>query len=104
MGDPAGRAELCIGGDGTIYPSVLMSGVSELECGDVRDHALAAVWQDAGPLTRLRQVGLSELSACGDCAVRELCGGGSRARAYVETGDVGAQDSLCPLVVAAGHA
>jgi radical SAM protein with 4Fe4S-binding SPASM domain len=99
LGDVAGVTELCISGDGSLYPSVLMVGEPTMYCGSLRDGPLAETWRTAGPLLQLRGLTVSDLpGACRSCAVRSLCGGGSRSRALADHGRVDAPDVRCPII------
>src|SRR5262249_3910084 len=96
LGDVAGVAELCIAGDGSVYPSVLMVGEARVRCGPLRESPLADIWAHAGELLALD---LDDLAgACRSCDLRSLCGGGSRSRALADHGRLDAADSHCPLI------
>lgn len=98
-GDVGGVAELAVDATGKVYPSVLYAGVPEMVCGDVRRTPLETVWREASLLARLRALGVEHLAGgCAGCPAVDLCGGGSRARAYALSGSVTGADELCPLV------
>lgn len=104
IGDTAGIAELTIAGDGTVYPSVLSVGMDGMASGNVRSHSLAEIWASSPVLTRMRALDVRDLAAqCGDCALATVCGGGSRARAYAEAGEISAVDYACPITHPAPH-
>lgn len=99
IGDVAGVTELCISGDGSVYPSVLMMGEDKMLCGSLRDQSLVELWQKAEPLTRLRRLSLHDISDhCVSCDLAAVCGAGSRSRALAEYGSIEAPDSACPLL------
>ncbi|MDX0698046.1 radical SAM protein [Sinorhizobium medicae] len=99
IGDGAGLAELCIDSDGKVYPSVLLAGEPDALAGDLRQATLASIWRDSAVLHRLRQLTVSDIEgACQLCALKKLCGGGSRARAFALTGRLSGPDATCPLV------
>jgi radical SAM protein with 4Fe4S-binding SPASM domain len=99
LGDVAGVTELCISGDGSVYPSVLMVGEREMLCGSVREQPVAEMWERAEPLRRLRRMSLHDISDhCASCDLASVCGGGSRSRAFAEYGSLDAPDSACPLL------
>jgi radical SAM protein with 4Fe4S-binding SPASM domain len=60
--------------------------------GSVRDRPLAEIYRDSPVLRSIRAAEFS--GRCGRCAYADLCGG-SRARAYADTGDPLAEDSAC---------
>lgn len=99
VGDTCGNAELALAGDGTVYPSVLFVGSEGSECGNIRHKTLRDIWLRSPMFSRIRSMGLRDLNAnCGDCSFSSVCGGGSRARAFAETGDLTGIDAACPLV------
>lgn len=99
LGDVAGVTELCVSGDGSVYPSVLMVGEPDMWCGSVREHRIAEIWRQAEPLRRLRGLRLHDISArCASCDLAGVCGGGSRSRAFAEHRALDAPDSACPLL------
>lgn len=102
VGDTAGVAELSIAGDGTVYPSVLFSGMPGVASGNVRERPLAEIWAASPVLTSMRTMQVGDLAAeCGACTFSAVCGGGSRARAYADTGRLDGIDAACPIVRAA---
>jgi radical SAM protein with 4Fe4S-binding SPASM domain len=104
VGDPAGGAELCVDADGTVYPSVLLSGVAEAVCGNLREEPLAQIWRTSPILAQMRGACVADLAeGCRSCPARTLCGGGSRARAVELTGDLRGADRACPMLPPAGR-
>lgn len=75
---------------GEIQPS----GFLPLTAGQVRTDRLAEVYRNHPLFVNLRNDDLLE-GKCGQCEYRHLCGG-SRARAYGTTGNMFAEDPLCP--------
>ncbi|MFE7114118.1 radical SAM/SPASM domain-containing protein [Streptomyces sp. NPDC057654] len=101
VGDVAGVTELCVSGDGSVYPSVLMVGEERMRCGSLRESELGELWESAAPLRQLRDMRLSDISpACDGCDLARLCGGGSRSRALAQHGSPFAADSACTLLAA----
>jgi radical SAM protein with 4Fe4S-binding SPASM domain len=92
----AGKGFVFVSHLGEVFPS----GFLPRSVGNVREDELVSVYRDSPYLRRLRDP--TEYSgACGDCRLRERCGG-SRSRAFAATGDAFASDPLCPLVEEAG--
>lgn len=109
IGDVAGFAELCVSGDGSVYPSVLMVDAPGAHCGSVRERSLADIWTSSPVLTRLRGLSPGQLEGtCSTCDLLSLCGGGSRSRAFADHGRLDGADSHCPFnstsLVATGSA
>ena len=100
LGDVAGVTELCVAGDGSLYPSVLMVGDRRMLAGSLRDRPVRDTWRDSAVLARLRGLTLADIDGgCASCPAAALCGGGSRSRALAEHGRIDAADSACPLIV-----
>ncbi|TBH21256.1 radical SAM protein [Thermus thermamylovorans] len=74
---------------GEVYPS----GFLPLSAGNVRERPLLDIYRNSPLFLELRNRALLK-GKCGVCEYRELCGG-SRARAWAETGDHLAQDPRC---------
>ncbi|MGI8679976.1 MAG: radical SAM/SPASM domain-containing protein [Jatrophihabitans sp.] len=99
IGDVAGFADLAIGGDGTVYPSVLYVGAEGAECGNIRQTSLEQIWRDSALLQRMRHLTLADIeSNCGKCALADVCGGGSRPRAFAKGNSIDAPDTTCPII------
>lgn len=97
IGDPSGIADLNLVGNGDVYPITLMSGTSAARCGNIGDAPLTQLWRSSATLWRLRDMRLADLPAgCQACPVLDVCGGGSRARALIHTGDLAGPDVTCP--------
>ena len=83
-----GKGIVFVGHDGEVFPA----GFLPLPLGSVRDRPLAEIYRDSPVLRRIRAADFS--GRCGHCEYADLCGG-SRARAYADTGDPLAEDSAC---------
>lgn len=98
-GDASGIGDLNISSNGMVYPSVLMSGNQNVLCGNIRKDALQDIWYTSPVLKKIREIRLSDIGApCTKCQIRELCGGGSRARALSGTGKISGLDHWCPVI------
>jgi radical SAM protein with 4Fe4S-binding SPASM domain len=74
---------------GEVYPS----GFLPLSAGNVRERPLLEIYRESPLFQELRNKALLK-GKCGLCEYREICGG-SRARAWAETGDYLAADPRC---------
>jgi len=83
-----GKGIVFVSHDGEVYPA----GFLPLPLGSVRDRALADIYRDSPVLRSIRAAEFG--GRCGRCEYADLCGG-SRARAYADTGDPLAEDSAC---------
>lgn len=95
-----GRVGSTGAGDGFVFVShtgeVYPSGFLPVSVGNVRDTSLPELYRNGSVMKRLRNHEMLE-DTCGDCYMSEECGG-SRSRAYAETGRLTASDPLCPWV------
>jgi radical SAM protein with 4Fe4S-binding SPASM domain len=79
--------------------NICPSGFLPISCGNVREGQLAAVYREDRVFRLLRDPDALG-GRCGRCEYRALCGG-SRSRAFAETGDFLAEDPLCSYEPAA---
>jgi radical SAM protein len=83
-----GKGIVFVSHDGEVYPA----GFLPLSLGSVRERPLADIYRDSPVLRSIRAAEFG--GRCGTCEYADLCGG-SRARAYADTGDPLAEDSAC---------
>ncbi|MBK8001306.1 MAG: TIGR04053 family radical SAM/SPASM domain-containing protein [Verrucomicrobia bacterium] len=74
--------------------NVCPSGFLPLACGNVRETSVIDIYRNNPVFRELRQFELLK-GKCGGCEYRDLCSGGSRARAYGLTGDYLAPEEFC---------
>ncbi|MBI4688565.1 MAG: radical SAM protein [Nitrospirae bacterium] len=84
----AGRHYMRIAPEGNITPCPYM----DMSVGNIKEKSLLSIWDESLYLKQLREGRYS--GRCGRCEYAEICGG-CRARAYSESGDFMAEDSLC---------
>jgi Fe-coproporphyrin III synthase len=98
VGCSAGDRVANIDPAGDVYPCQFAQ-VDELRVGSVRERPFSDIWNDPeNPvLADFRRKKDLVGGSCGRCTYRELCGGGCRIRALYESGDLWAEDPLCPL-------
>lgn len=88
----------CLGGQGFAFVSyrgeVQPCGYLELMAGNIRERAFPEIWANSPLFQQLRGVDDYQ-GKCHRCAYRKVCGG-CRARAYALTGEVLAEDPICP--------
>ena len=98
--DAIGRRVGITAGDGFAFVShvgdVFPSGFLPVSAGNVRETDLVDCYRNTDLFTDLRDPDALE-GKCGACEFRGVCGG-SRSRAYAETGDPLASDPLCAYV------
>ncbi|TFD78363.1 TIGR04053 family radical SAM/SPASM domain-containing protein [Cryobacterium fucosi] len=89
-----GKGIVFVAYDGEVYPA----GFLPLGLGNVLTTPLAEIYRDN---TLLKQIRATEFTGrCGSCEYADLCGG-SRARAYADSGDPLGEDPACPYQPAA---
>jgi radical SAM protein len=87
-----GRGFVFVSHQGDVYPS----GFLPLRVGNVRERSLVEIYRDAPVMRRLRCPETFG-GKCGLCEFHRICGG-SRARAYLTSGDPFASDPSCAYV------
>ena len=99
-GDVIGRQTGITAGDGFAFVShlgdVYPSGFLPESAGNVRAQSVVDIYRNAPLFEQLREKDALE-GKCGACPYRNVCGG-SRSRAYAETGNPMASDPLCSFV------
>lgn len=92
VGCQAGRGQGCITANGTVQPCVLLP----IPLGNIRERRFIDIWLQA-PVVEQLQCRARLEGPCGNCVVRERCGG-CRAVAYASTGNWLESDPRCWLV------
>jgi len=96
----AGRGFCFVDHVGEVYPS----GFLPEPCGNVRDRSVTTIYRKHPVFNALRDASRLK-GACNTCRYRDLCSGGSRARAAAVTGDYLAEEPYCFLTAEpAAHA
>lgn len=98
VGCSAGDRIANIDPSGSVYPCQFAQ-MDELKVGSIREKPFSAIWND--PKSRIladfrRKKDLVG-GSCRRCSYRDRCGGGCRIRAFADTGDLWAEDPLCPV-------
>lgn len=100
-GDRGRRPPIAVSsGNGFVFINhvgkVTPSGFLEVPAGDVRETSLPEIYRHSEIFTGVRDADLLQ-GKCGRCEYKRVCGG-SRARAFNATGDMYAEEPLCPYV------
>jgi len=84
---------------GNVYPCQFAQ-LGELKLGNVKTESFKEIWnsKDSPILNAFREKTKNLKGRCRVCSYNRLCNGGCRIRAYVESGDLWAEDPLCPYV------
>jgi radical SAM protein len=83
-----GKGVIFVAHDGEVYPA----GFLPLGLGNVKERGLVEIYRDSPVLRQIRTGAFS--GRCGVCSYSDLCGG-SRARAFVSSGDPLGEDPGC---------
>ncbi len=90
----------CLGGISVCFVSsrgeVFPCGYLPVKAGDVTEESLRHIWESSAEFAKLRDYSLLT-GKCGVCGYRKVCGG-CRARAYVKTGDMLAEEPFCAYI------
>ena len=85
-----GKGILFIAYDGEVYPA----GFLPLRLGNMREQPLSEIYRGNQLLRDIRAARFT--GRCGECGYSDLCGG-SRARAFADSGDPLGEDPACPF-------
>ncbi len=91
-----GRRSLNVTPSGRVLPCHAAESIPGLEFWNVRELALADIWQDAPAFEAFRGNDWLQ-EPCRSCARMEVDFGGCRCQAFLLTGDAGAADPVCHL-------
>jgi radical SAM protein with 4Fe4S-binding SPASM domain len=95
-GCSAGNRVANIDPQGNIYPCQF-ARAREFRVGNIREKPFSQVWSDNQQpvLARFRKNPRDLRGTCGNCAYRDLCGGGCRVRAFEVNRDFSGEDPFC---------
>ncbi|MDN7013006.1 radical SAM protein [Methanoculleus sp. FWC-SCC3] len=98
VGCSAGDRVANIDPSGAVYPCQFAQ-MDELKVGNIREKPFSTIWNDPENriLADFRRKKDLVGGSCGRCSYRDRCGGGCRIRAFADTGDLWAEDTLCPV-------
>jgi len=88
-GCSAGRFLLAISNEGTIMPCPFL----RMNLGNILDGNLKSIWKNSDTLNQMRDRNNWE-GKCGECKYKIICGG-CRARAYIKSNNILAEDPSC---------
>jgi len=88
----AGKLLVSIAADGTVYPCHMLH-VKELSLGNILDNKLTdIIFNEKNPFLNLD---IHSIKGCNTCKYGNLCGGGCRARSYMQTGSIYNNSDIC---------
>ncbi|MBU7010939.1 MAG: radical SAM protein [Theionarchaea archaeon] len=87
---------LGVDANGDVAPCDGLLHLKEKVIGNIKEKLLAEIWETSPLLARLRSIGPKQLKGiCSQCIMKEFCGGGCRAAAFLAYGDFTSPDPLC---------
>lgn len=90
----AGKLLISIGADGTIYPCHMLH-VDSLKLGNIfKKNLQSIIFCDNNPFLNLD---INRIDGCSQCKYGNFCGGGCRARSYLETGSIYSKSDICEV-------
>lgn len=90
----AGKFLISIGADGTVYPCHMLH-IKNLSLGNVLNSRLSEiVFKKSNPFLELD---IHSIKGCSSCKYGTLCGGGCRARSYLQTGSIYENSDICSV-------
>ena len=97
FGCTAGKDNFFVNAFGDVYGCSMMSSISNLKAGNLKENSLLDIWNNSAVFKMLRTASLADVEgACKNCEVLHLCKGGCRACAYAATGKITGSDERCP--------
>lgn len=99
LGCHAGVTNLSISANGDVYPCGIVANEKRLKCGNIREKNIKDIWEKSPMLNELRNLKLENLNGnCTKCSIKDICGGGCRARAFIESNNICGKDYACPVI------
>jgi radical SAM protein with 4Fe4S-binding SPASM domain len=89
-----GDGEFSISATGDVYPCQLLHA-DEFYAGNVHDASIIEIYSRSAAIGRCAALDVDSMKGCKDCAIKYICGGSCRARAYYECGDIQSSSDFC---------
>ena len=89
-----GEGEISISPTGDVYPCQLLH-FQEFNAGNVHDAPVEYIYKNSEILKNCRNLSVDKIEGCKTCAVKYICGGACRARAFYECGDIKKNGDFC---------
>lgn len=89
-----GDGEFSISATGDVYPCQLLH-VDEFYAGNTHELSIVDIYYHAKTIDYCSHLDVDTIKGCSDCAFKYICGGGCRARAYYECGDINSSSDFC---------
>lgn len=89
-----GDGEISISETGDVFPCQLLHDEKFL-AGNIRSQPLQEIYDNSSVLRMCRTLDVNNVKGCQECAVRLICGGACRARAFHEKGKIDVSGDFC---------
>lgn len=89
-----GDGEISISPTGDVYPCQLLHN-NNFFAGNIRENTIENIYRHSPVLRRCANLTVDNVEGCPDCAVKYICGGACRARAFYEKGDIAGHGDFC---------
>ena len=89
-----GDGEFSISASGDVYPCQLLH-VDEFYAGNIHEKNIKEIYAHSPVIDRCSRLEVDNIEGCRDCAIKYICGGSCRARAYYEGGDIATASDFC---------
>jgi radical SAM protein with 4Fe4S-binding SPASM domain len=89
-----GDGSLSISDKGEVYPCHLLH-LPQFLAGNIKSQSLESIYQSSDKLRACKELNVTNIKGCTKCAVRFICGGACRARAFYERGRIDVSDRFC---------
>lgn len=89
-----GDGEFSISASGDVYPCQLLH-VDEFYAGNIHERSIKEIYASSAVIERCSHLEVDNIEGCRDCAIKYICGGSCRARAYYEGGDIATASDFC---------
>lgn len=89
-----GDGEFSISATGDVYPCQLLH-TDDFYAGNVHDQSIRDIYYNAQSMKRCASLDVVTIEGCRDCAIKFICGGSCRARAYYEGGNIQSSSEFC---------
>jgi len=89
-----GDGEISVAENGDVYPCHMLHD-PYFRAGNILEQDISEIYFNSPKLKNIRQVGVDRIDGCRDCAIKYICGGGCRARAFYSEGSIEKNDNFC---------
>lgn len=89
-----GDGEFSISATGDVYPCQLLH-VDDFYAGNTHEQSIIDIYNHSKAINYCSHLDVDTIKGCSECPIKYICGGGCRARAYYECGDINSSSAFC---------